>query len=117
MDSDQITGYVDMVPLGQYEYINQTLIDFIVYDLHKSSKQPVANFFSKDCIKTNQLKLIFDEIITRLQQFGIREQYTIHSFQLSSKNDSQGLFLLKFYFFDKHLLRKSTNNALFKYDP
>lgn len=49
----------------------------MVNGLHKSWKQPIAFFFTKDCIKSAELKSLIEYVIIKLEEAGLRILCTV----------------------------------------
>lgn len=74
---DKIIGYVDLGCLGRKnEFANQALV-FMIHGLHKTWKQPIAFYFTRDTIKTADLKYLIKEVITALQGIGLEVLATV----------------------------------------
>lgn len=77
---DKIVGFVDLGTVGrQNEYANHGLV-FLIHGVRKTWKQPLAYYFTKNCIKTNNLVFILKEIITSLQNIGLTVVATVCDF-------------------------------------
>lgn len=126
---DKVSGFVDLGPLGRKnEQANHALI-FMVNGLHKTWKQPVAYFFTKDTIKTYDLKYLIHHIIVKLEETGLTilccicDQAATNraALNLLCENNirSKPFFQVNnhkvFTIFDPPHLLKSTRNALLKY--
>lgn len=127
--SDKVTGYVDLGPLGRHNHYANHALCFMVNGLHKSWKQPVAYFFTKDTIKTGDLKFLIKYLIIELEKTGLTILSTICDQgstnrsaikQLCQENSRPGSYFLvnnhKVYtIFDPPHLLKNTRTALFNY--
>ncbi|XP_030746849.1 uncharacterized protein LOC115875516 [Sitophilus oryzae] len=102
----------------------------MVHGLHKSWKQPIAYFFTRDTIKTEQLKTLIKEIIIELEKAnlyilttvcdqGATNRCAITQLCRENSNRPEPYFVLNdhkiFTLFDPPHLIKSTRNALLKY--
>lgn len=128
--NDKVVGYVDLGPLGRKNEIANHALVFMVNGLHKSWKQPIAFFFTKDCIKSSELKSLIEYVIIKLEGAGLRILCTVcdqaatnrAAITLLSKNivERGPYFLINnhkvFTIFDPPHLLKSTRNALIKYN-
>ncbi|KAJ8979783.1 hypothetical protein NQ317_007691 [Molorchus minor] len=76
--TDKVVGYVDLGhDLGRRnEFANHALV-FMIHGLRKVWKQPVAYYFSRGTIKTNQLIPIIKEVIVELQNSGLKVLATV----------------------------------------
>lgn len=103
----------------------------MVNGIKKSWKQPVAYYFTKDCISTENLKLLIKEIINLLQGIGFKVLATVcdqgstnraaikELKKASLVSDFNPYFIVNsdkiFTIFDPCHLLKCTRNAFFKY--
>ena len=130
---DKIIGYVDLGPLGRKNELANEALVFMIHGLHKSWKQPIAYFFTKDTVKTNDLKFLIKDIISSLQKAGLRVLATVCDQgptnraainQLTKEKavlDKPGPYFIVngdkiFTLFDPPHLLKSTRNAFLKYN-
>lgn len=67
---DKVLGYVDLGLLGRINNHANHAIVFMIHGLHKPWKQPVAYFFTKDTVKTPQLKFLIKNVIMTLEEGG-----------------------------------------------
>lgn len=127
---DEVVGYVDLGPLGRTnEYANHALV-FMLHGLRKSWKQPIAFFFTKNTIKTVELRTLIKNVIITVEDVGFCVLATVCDqgptnrsaiFQLSQESDRPGPYFninqhKVFTIFDPPHLLKSTRNAFMKYD-
>lgn len=129
---DKVLGYVDLGSMGRQNQIANHALVFMACGLHKKWKQPVSFYFTKDTIKTGQLKNLLKETISALQGIGLSVLATICDQGSTNRSaikqmcssatseytgpyfyvNNQKIFTL----FDPPHLLKSTRNALFKYN-
>ncbi|KAJ8971075.1 hypothetical protein NQ314_000908 [Rhamnusium bicolor] len=74
---DKVVGYVDLGSIGRRNEIANHALVFLVQGIGKHWKQPVAYYFTKDVIKTNELKILLVEIISFLQSCGLTVMCTV----------------------------------------
>ncbi|RZC42335.1 hypothetical protein BDFB_013166, partial [Asbolus verrucosus] len=61
--TDQFVGYVDMGSLGRQNILANHALVFMVHGLSSSWRQPLAYYFTRDIVKTDDLKHLVNEII------------------------------------------------------
>lgn len=130
--NDKIVGYVDLGSLGRKnQFANQALV-FMIHGLHKAWKQPIAFYFTRDTIRTPDLKYLIIEVISSLQSIGLEVLATVCDQgptnraaieQLSNdKRDNIPSYYFTvndkkiFTLFDPPHLLKSTRNAFVNYN-
>jgi hypothetical protein len=127
----RIYEFEDLGSLGRtYPYANHALI-FMVRGIRKNYKQTVAYYFTRDTVKTHQLKQIIVHIIKQLQEVGLNVVATVCD-QVSTNRTAINELCGEnrdrpspFYFvvdgkrictiFDMPHLLKNTRNALIDY--
>jgi hypothetical protein len=73
----RISGFEDLGSLGRTDrYANHALV-FMVRGIRKNYKQTVAYYFTRDTVKTHQLKQIIVYIIKQLQEVGLNVVATV----------------------------------------
>lgn len=71
-DLDKIIGYVDQDSFGMCNKIADHALVFTLQGLRQKWKQPVAYYFTKDAVKTIDLKHSLVEGIETLQLTGLK---------------------------------------------
>lgn len=70
--NDKIIGFVDLGSQGRSNIMANHALVFQLQGLRKSWKQPIAYYFTKDTVKTANLKSLLTELITVIQSTGLK---------------------------------------------
>jgi hypothetical protein len=75
--TDSIIGYEDLGTLGRTNSCANHALVFMVQSIYSGWKQPVAYYFTKDSIKSKDLRYLIREVIEQLQLIGITVACTV----------------------------------------